>query len=71
MAIVSEETIPFPEELEHTRAYLTIEQVQFEDNLLVEYEILHENFRIPPLTLQPTAENAVKHGMDPKMRRSA
>ena len=65
-AIASEETIPFEDELEHTRAYLAIEQVQFKDNLLVEYEIEHKNFKIPPLTLQPIVENAVKHGMDPE-----
>lgn len=65
-AIVSEEKILFSEELEHTRAYLAIEQVQFEENLLVEYEILQKNFKIPPLTLQPIVENSVKHGMDPE-----
>ena len=65
-AIVSEETIPFSDELEHTRAYLAIEQVQFEDSLLVEYDISHTQFRVPPLTLQPIVENAVKHGMDPE-----
>ena len=65
-AIVSEETVPFSDELEHTRAYLAVEQVQFEDNLLVEYNTPHKNFRLPPLTLQPIVENAVKHGMDPE-----
>ena len=65
-AIVSEDTIPFSDELQHTRAYLAVEQVQFEDNLIVEYDISHENFRLPPLTLQPIVENAVKHGMDPE-----
>ena len=65
-AIASEEIISFEDELEHTRAYLAIEQVQFEDNLLVKYEIEHKNFKIPPLTLQPIVENAVKHGMDPE-----
>ena len=65
-AIASEDTIPFSDELEHTRAYLAIEQVQFGDDLLVEYDISHENFRLPPLTLQPIVENAVKHGMDPE-----
>lgn len=65
-AIVSEDTIPFSDELEHTRAYLAIEQVQFEDNLFVDYDISYENFRVPPLTLQPIVENAVKHGMDPE-----
>ena len=64
-AIVSEDAIPFPEELEHTRAYLAVEQAQFEDDLIVEYDTPHTRFRVPPLTLQPIVENAVKHGMDP------
>ena len=65
-AIVSEEKILFSEELEHVRAYLAIEQVQFEENLMVEYEILEKNFKIPPLTLQPIVENSIKHAMDPE-----
>lgn len=65
-AIVSENTVPFSDELEHTRAYLAVEQVQFEDSLFVEYDTPHKNFRLPPLTLQPIVENAVKHGMDPE-----
>ena len=64
-AIASENTIPFANELEHTRAYLAVEQVQFEDSLFVEYDTPHTRFRVPPLTLQPIVENAVKHGMDP------
>ena len=64
-AIASENTIPFANELEHTRAYLAVEQVQFEDGLFVEYDTPHTRFRVPPLTLQPIVENAVKHGMDP------
>jgi hypothetical protein len=64
-AITSEDTIPFSEELEHTRAYLAVEQAQYEDGLLVDYDTPHTQFRIPPLTLQPIVENAVKHGMDP------
>lgn len=64
-AIASENTIPFVNELEHTRAYLAVEQVQFEDGLFVEYDTPHTRFRVPPLTLQPIVENAVKHGMDP------
>lgn len=56
-AIVSEDTVPFSDELEHTRAYLAIEQVQFEDSLLVEYDTPCQNFCLPPLTLQPIVEN--------------
>ena len=66
-AIASENPVPFSDELEHTRAYLAVERVQFEDSLCVEYDTTpHKNFRLPPLTLQPIVENAVKHGMDPE-----
>ncbi|MBO4265781.1 MAG: histidine kinase [Lachnospiraceae bacterium] len=64
-AIASEEPIPFSSELEHTRAYLAVEQAQYEDALFVEYDTPHTMFRIPPLTLQPIVENSVKHGRDP------
>ena len=64
-AIASADTIPFTEELEHTRAYLAVEQAQFEDSLFVDYDTPHIRFRVPPLTLQPIVENAIKHGMDP------
>jgi LytS/YehU family sensor histidine kinase len=64
-AVASEDTIPFSAELEHTRAYLAVEQAQYEEMLLVEYDTQFTQFRLPPLTLQPIVENAVKHGMDP------
>jgi LytS/YehU family sensor histidine kinase len=63
--VASDSTIPFSAELEHTRAYLAVEQAQFEDMLLVEYDTPVTNFRLPPLTLQPLVENSVKHGMNP------
>ena len=62
-AIASEDTIPFSDELEHTRAYLAVEQAQFEDSLFVSFDTPYTAFRVPPLTLQPIVENAVKHGM--------
>ena len=65
-AIASDHTIPFSEELEHARAYLAVEQAQFEDLLFVDYDTPHLLFRVPPLTLQPIVENAIKHGMDPE-----
>ena len=64
-AVASENTVPFADEMQHVEAYLAVEQAQHEDNLFVEYDISHTHFRVPPLTLQPLVENAVKHGMDP------
>ena len=64
-AIASAAPIQFASELEHTRAYLAVEQAMFEDSLFVDYDTPHTFFRVPALTLQPIVENAVKHGRDP------
>ena len=64
-AIASDKTVPFADELKHTQAYLAVEQAQHEDDLFMEFDTPHTRFRVPPLTLQPLVENAVKHGLDP------
>lgn len=58
--------IPFESELKHTRLYLELEQIRFEEDLHVEYRIDSYNFCLPPLTLEPIVENAVKHGIRQK-----
>ena len=63
-AIASKSPIPFAEELEHARAYLAVVQAQLEEKLLVEFDTPHTLFRLPPLTLQPLLENAVKYGVN-------
>ena len=62
-AISKKELVPFEEELEHTRAYLSVEEVRFEKQLYVTFDTPHRDFRLPPLTLQPLVENAVKYGV--------
>ena len=64
-AVASSGTVPFSAELEHTRAYLAVEQAQHEEMLEVDWDTPFTRFRLPPLTLQPLVENAVKHGLDP------
>ena len=66
-AVAKRGLIPFSEELEHTRAYLTVEKNRYETLLFVEYDTPHIAFYLPPLTLQPIVENAVKHGVDPEL----
>jgi len=53
--------IPFRDELAHTRTYTDIETTRFE-TIRVEYDIQDEDFSVPPLTLQPIVENAIRHG---------
>ncbi|MEW9672484.1 LytS/YhcK type 5TM receptor domain-containing protein [Ammoniphilus sp. 3BR4] len=52
-------------ELAQIRSYLAIEEARFVDKLQVRYEVdeavLH--VQLPPLTLQPIVENAIKHGI--------
>lgn len=54
--------IPFEKELEHTRVYADIEKVRF-PSVTVEYDIQDTDFSVPPLTLQPIVENAIRHGV--------
>lgn len=58
--------IPFEREVEHTKYYLALETRRFEEKINVEYDLQVQNFMIPPLTLQPMVENAVKYGIAPK-----
>ena len=66
-AVARKDVVPFTEELEHTRAYLNVEQVRFDGRLFADFVIPHTNFHLPPLSLQPIVENAVKHGVDPEL----
>ncbi|MCZ4151058.1 hypothetical protein BZG21_42490, partial [Escherichia coli] len=61
------EPITFERELELVQAYVAIENLRFGERLNIRYE-LEENLKclIPPLTLQPIVENAVRHGIGPK-----
>lgn len=61
------ELVRFKDELEHTKTYLWLEQLRFGKNLNVVYSIDNEQFMIPPLSVQPIVENAVKHGVTKKI----
>ena len=50
----------------HVECYLKIEKARFGDRLNVIYNTQCTSFDIPPLTIQPLVENAVKHGVTKK-----
>lgn len=60
----AEHLVPLEHELDLVRAYLTIEKTRFGDRLDVIWTVnagLHTE--IPPLTIQPLVENALRHGI--------
>lgn len=58
--------IPFEKELAHINIYLSLEKMRFEEELTIEYDLQAMNFLLPPLTVQPLVENAVRHGISKK-----
>lgn len=58
------ELIEFSEELHTIKSYLELEQMRFEDRFKVHYDIQTESFLLPPFTVQPLVENAIKHGVE-------
>lgn len=48
-AVASNELIPFENELEHTRAYLAVTGARYGDQVITEFDISIQSFRLPPL----------------------
>ena len=56
-------TVLFSKELEHIKNYLFLEKLRYEDELEIAYELGTIAFFLPPLTVQPLVENAVRYGI--------
>ncbi|HHW07813.1 MAG TPA: sensor histidine kinase [Clostridia bacterium] len=63
----AEDLVPLHRELQHVRSYVALEEARFGDKLKVIFDI-DPSFScyLPPFTLQPLVENAIKHGLLPK-----
>ncbi len=57
------EIIPFSEEMKHIKVYVDIEKERFRERVNVIYELEDMDFGVPPLSVQPFVENAIKHGI--------
>lgn len=55
--------IPFREELEHVKHYVSLQQLRFGDALQMKYDLGPMDFEMPTLTLQPLVENAIRYGV--------
>lgn len=65
----SGQTLSLRTELDLTRKYLEIEQVRFADRLQVEWEVDASllEAQVPSLVVLPLVENAIRHGLSPKV----
>ncbi|WNS75729.1 sensor histidine kinase [Bacillus sp. DTU_2020_1000418_1_SI_GHA_SEK_038] len=70
LSVTTQALTTLEQELKQVKAYLAIEEARFIDKLTIIYEIEEKVLlqNIPPLTLQPIVENAIKHGMKDKER---
>lgn len=61
--------ISLQEELDTVRAYLAIESARMEGRLKIDFRLsgCFDQCYLPPFTLQPLVENAVRHGLAPLM----
>ena len=55
--------IPISQEMKHVKSYLRLEEMRFQDELEVIYDVKALNFDVPALSVEPIVENAVKHGI--------
>ena len=65
-SLTQKEPIPVEKELEHVKNYAEIEKIRFGERLNIEFDIQSTDFSVPPLTVQPIVENAIKHGVNQK-----
>lgn len=56
--------VGFDRELENTKVYIELEHLSGSRPFDVEFRIGTEDFLLPPLTLQPVVENAIRYGAD-------
>jgi hypothetical protein len=63
------EWVSLDDELRFLESYLEIEKARFEERLVYSFDIdpAVRSLKIPPMILQPLVENAVKHGISPKV----
>jgi len=61
--------VPIKEEIEHLSSYITLQKIRFKDMFDTVYEIDDSiyNHTITKIILQPLVENALSHGIEPKM----
>ncbi|MBE5837532.1 sensor histidine kinase [Butyrivibrio sp.] len=61
MSVIKTEPVPFSDELSCTEAYIKIQKLRFGERIEITYDLQVTDFMLPPFTLQPLVENAIKY----------
>jgi sensor histidine kinase YesM len=67
----SKDLVPIRQEVDLLRLYMDIQQIRFKDRLEIKWCVAEELMQalVPPMLLQPIAENAIKHGVEPYAKK--
>lgn len=65
-SLKSPKLITFEEELSHVKTFVSLSQFDESKRIKVEYDLETTNFMLPPLSLEPLIENAIKYGQHTK-----
>jgi sensor histidine kinase YesM len=73
LAASREESVPLRQEFAQLNAYLEIMALRMGNRMTYRLELPDElaEFAVPPMLLQPLVENAIKHGIEPKIGSSS
>lgn len=66
-SLTEKSLILFEEELKHIKSYVALEKMRFGERVRVVYDVQATGFFVPPLSIQPLVENAMKHGILKKL----
>lgn len=68
-SIKGTDSVPLREELKIVKSYIDIQKIRFGSRLEAEYRFPEEilDIKVPKMILQPIVENAIFHGIEPKV----
>lgn len=67
-SLSNSQLVPFKTELSYIQDYLYLEKMRFSKKLSIKWNLQVQDFLLPPLTVQPILENAIRHGITKKKK---